>query len=1732
MVYKKYIYKNGRKHGPYYYESYREGDNIKKRYLGTSYSKQRNYLFYLIIAFALVIGANFLYYGFTGHTLIEDISENLENGDSVDDISEESSLVDEELPEVVEGDSDIISEEDMLEDSNESIIEDINESVVEEDLNISVNSSDIDEVINSSLVEDEINVTLDENVSIESNVSEINSTEVNSSIVNLNGSEITIETKRYNIVLNRPVKWIKEINIEELGNVSEIDIEIPKEAVDLKIKTGFEAAEAVEDVEEFNRAIESSNNISEIVDSGITGFALREIAGEESFLEKIMDFIFRFVLTGRVISEEDIAGESILVGEESKVVEVGEIVDLESESQIVVEYYTEAPTAIEEDTESGKIVVIRGPDDAGYEDILSFAEVNGIVRVEDKDSIIVFWKDNASEMDFEVYDLDFDGFIDYVEWITPHLSEQTFEIILISDALHLNENRVFIENVYSNVSQRDNVTSSIPSGHYIRVSFEKNLSSAKDISVYASGSGGNVEVYVKDGNDLLSIFENISEDRKYQIFLTNLTGEMDIFDLKVLGSSVFFDYILDPVANDSLNTIYQCGSIDSPGVYTLNISISTSSSCIFVNSSNVTIDGLGRILDGEDTAIYGINISNFRNVTIKNLNITNFAKGIQFGSASSDSIDVVILNNSFTSNALGIEIIQGTIRSSIINNSIKANSQSGIDLTTNTDAQFGINMTGNVIDSNSQYGARLYLLADSLIQNNSFSSNTLSGIYLQADVIRTNITNNRIYANVGNGIYSVSSYSNNFEGNNISSNSLEGIYLLSERWSNLSNNFVYANGDNSPSFKDGIVLEQSMNISLLSNTILDNFDDGINLKTNSKRINVSWNNISLNNGKGILVQGASEWNNFIGNRVFNNSGDGIDLDTNYNNVTYNHILQNGDCGAGNGDGISNNGGDNNTFVNNSVDLNCDDGIELDNTAVSNQVLNNSISSNYDEGIHVQLNSVYNNISWNYLNNQRDHGIRVRNSSNSNVITFNTINGSGRAPADKGDGIFILSNLNLVYNNTITYGSDDAIHLENATGNLISNNSIKNNIDKAINLIVSHYNNISFNYATYNSHGYVLQDNSSNNSFIGDFASNNSLQGIYVKSSLERGNVFNNTLAYCNYGDYDIYDRDNSSILNSTCGSYNRGTCDSPSPATCTLSCNFGITSTTLLSNDSACLSSAYNITGNNVLFDCGNHSIKGSNQANKGIVGINVRNLTIINCFVSAFEEGIYLINATNVTISNLTLTLGEVGVRAQNSSFINVINVTFIGNEDGVQFDNVSYGNILNSTFDGNEDDGVQFELRSNNNTIYGNNFTNQLDNAVKLQSDSINNTLAGNFYGNNSIDVLLEPNSLIEYNFSGLKLEVRDSDLVGIRWGDSLSFNRSSLSGLIDFAVNSVSVNSSIVNALNSTANVTFFNTNSFASGIINRYPLYDGNACPSSICTELSDSDTYIFRTTRFSTYSLGYTTSTPSAGGGSSGSGSGVSSNQSNLVGEEVEDDEEKSLVFLSCNPQWECSEWGECENGFISRNCVDKNLCQGALKPEDKLSCYCQPNYQCSEWGECKSKDRVSDVLKGNVNLNGLRERDCADLNNCALDYQDYESCALGDKLNFENRGKVDFADKIFGFDNGERVVEIDIKVDKIGRKLDIVFVRNSTIDVSGCFNKIRDEGEEGVDCGGSCQKCSEDNLGFIDRLNAFLERVILHKLFLSICVIVLAVLFLIVIYFDFIKSLKVVFKKFSFFKMK
>ncbi|HUS50719.1 MAG TPA: hypothetical protein VMZ91_11175, partial [Candidatus Paceibacterota bacterium] len=43
MVYKKYVYKRGKKHGPYYYHSYRHGAHVKKIYIGGK-KEYENYL--------------------------------------------------------------------------------------------------------------------------------------------------------------------------------------------------------------------------------------------------------------------------------------------------------------------------------------------------------------------------------------------------------------------------------------------------------------------------------------------------------------------------------------------------------------------------------------------------------------------------------------------------------------------------------------------------------------------------------------------------------------------------------------------------------------------------------------------------------------------------------------------------------------------------------------------------------------------------------------------------------------------------------------------------------------------------------------------------------------------------------------------------------------------------------------------------------------------------------------------------------------------------------------------------------------------------------------------------------------------------------------------------------------------------------------------------------------------------------------------------------------------------------------------------------------------------------------------------------------------------------------------------------------------------------------------------------------------------------------------------------
>ncbi|MBD3253218.1 DUF2341 domain-containing protein [Candidatus Pacearchaeota archaeon] len=211
------------------------------------------------------------------------------------------------------------------------------------------------------------------------------------------------------------------------------------------------------------------------------------------------------------------------------------------------EYFTEAPKKEEKIISNNKKEVkVSSPPDLHYKDVLAYTSVEEILKLDEKNLIKIYWKEEDRYLNFEVFDENKNGFIDKIQWIVPHLSEQTFEIIIITKAEHLDSNRNFIENVYNEVKKKDEIWKEIPEDHYVRVVFEEELTNNNDITIYAKANNGRVKVYEKDSDVLVADFGIISSENWYKVYLTNLTGEQDVFDLRAIGN-ISFDYIVDPV---------------------------------------------------------------------------------------------------------------------------------------------------------------------------------------------------------------------------------------------------------------------------------------------------------------------------------------------------------------------------------------------------------------------------------------------------------------------------------------------------------------------------------------------------------------------------------------------------------------------------------------------------------------------------------------------------------------------------------------------------------------------------------------------------------------------------------------------------------------------------------------------------------------------------------------------------------------------------------------------------------------------------------------------------------------------------------------------------------------------------------------------------------------------------------------------------------------------------------
>jgi len=328
--------------------------------------------------------------------------------------------------------------------------------------------------------------------------------------------DATITTIQSSAILGQPVKWTKKIIPEKTGNLK---ISLPNKAENIQVN-------------------KIKDNKETTGGASITGGVIGTTE-DSSIILKISNFFKNFFrklfgsITGAVVNQ----GQGQLQKNEVDV-EIDEITEYE------IEYETPAPYAIEENLENGKRIKIIGPDTIHYENVLAFTELDESLNIKNPNKIKIKWiEENIYLSPSSVQDKNNDGIYDYIEWIVQGLSEQTFEIVIVS-AEHLNTTRNYVTDIYDEVNETDNVTYTIPKNHYARAYFERELTNENFIDVYVKNSGqATIEIYEKDSNEIIATIDVNGEGLYYTPL--DFEGSESVFDLKSVEDDIVYDFIHD-----------------------------------------------------------------------------------------------------------------------------------------------------------------------------------------------------------------------------------------------------------------------------------------------------------------------------------------------------------------------------------------------------------------------------------------------------------------------------------------------------------------------------------------------------------------------------------------------------------------------------------------------------------------------------------------------------------------------------------------------------------------------------------------------------------------------------------------------------------------------------------------------------------------------------------------------------------------------------------------------------------------------------------------------------------------------------------------------------------------------------------------------------------------------------------------------------------------------------------
>ncbi|MBI2129691.1 right-handed parallel beta-helix repeat-containing protein, partial [Candidatus Woesearchaeota archaeon] len=332
-------------------------------------------------------------------------------------------------------------------------------------------------------------------------------------------------------------------------------------------------------------------------------------------------------------------------------------------------------------------------------------------------------------------------------------------------------------------------------------------------------------------------------------------------------------------------------------------------------------------------------------------------------------------------------------------------------ISNNSDYEFDFWVYGNGVSDN-------FTMQNSIVKDAGYSTKSL-GIQLynvsNVKVIGNNISDGAYY-----GLYLQYSTNNNISNNiiNTTANNGYGIYLSSSSNSTIQSNTITTNG----SWSYGILIDASSNSNTLqSNTITTSNTNGygIYLFSNSNSNTIQSNTITTNGsfGYGIYLLSSSNSNTLQSNTITTNgsSSYGIFLSTTLNNISSNAIITN------NATSIYLSGSSNNNLTSNRINA----------------------TGTIADGIYVFASSDNNIINLNNITKAGRDGIRFENSGTAlperNNITNNIILNA------TGSGIFLNNTLTasqLIYNNNISYSSNNSILLNNASNITIISGSLE------------------------------------------------------------------------------------------------------------------------------------------------------------------------------------------------------------------------------------------------------------------------------------------------------------------------------------------------------------------------------------------------------------------------------------------------------------------------------------------------------------------------------------------------------------------------------------------------------------------------------------------------------------------------------------------------------------------